>query len=79
MLSSIFPVRETYAQVPDVLIKVAELELKELPECIGQCSVVYIMELGYLLSVPIWKGDGSNVADYQIQNFQAKVGFSLEL
>ncbi|KAL0279611.1 UNVERIFIED_CONTAM: hypothetical protein PYX00_001129 [Menopon gallinae] len=70
--SKLDKMRETYANLPDVLIKVAELEMKELPECIVECSVVYITELGYLLSVPIWKGDGNNIADYQMQNFQAK-------
>lgn len=65
--------RQTYAQIPDVLEKVAEIELEDLPSFIEQCSIIYITELGYLLSVPIWKGDGSDASDYTLPNFEVKV------
>ncbi|KAK6642412.1 hypothetical protein RUM43_003914 [Polyplax serrata] len=64
--------RETYAQIPEVLVKVAELELEDLPSFVQQCSIIYITELGYLLSIPVWKGDGSDAADYTLPNFEVK-------
>lgn len=51
----------------------AEIELEDLPSFIEQCSIIYITELGYLLSVPIWKGDGSDASDYTLPNFEVKV------
>jgi DNA mismatch repair protein MSH5 len=41
--------------IPDLISSVAQQELKDLPSYIKECAIVYIPEIGYLLSLPPWK------------------------
>lgn len=59
--------------MPSVLVKVAELELRDLPESIEQCSIVCITELGYLLCVPAWLEADADSSLYHLPDFQVKV------
>lgn len=41
--------------IPELISSVAQQELKHLPPYIKECALVYIPEIGYLLSLPPWK------------------------
>ncbi|XP_021941355.1 mutS protein homolog 5-like, partial [Zootermopsis nevadensis] len=41
--------------IPDLMSSVAQEELNHLPPYIKECALVYIPEIGYLLSLPPWK------------------------
>jgi hypothetical protein len=62
----------------DLLTGVAQLELKDLPDVIGQCTVNYVLEMGYMLAVPLW-ADNLSEADEQIPNLQLLVICALYL
>lgn len=63
--------RQTYSQVPDVLVKVAQLELEDLPEYVEECAVYYLPELGYLLAAKAWKED-TDASEYYLPNLEFK-------
>jgi hypothetical protein len=50
-----FAVKQNCGGIPDLISNVAQQELKDLPRYIKECAIVYIPEIGYLLSLPPWK------------------------
>ena len=50
-----FAVKQNCGGIPDLISSVAQQELKDLPSYIKECAIVYIPEIGYLLSLPPWK------------------------
>jgi DNA mismatch repair protein MSH5 len=48
-------VKQKCGGIPELMTSVAEQELKHLPTYIKECALVYIPEIGYLLSLPPWK------------------------
>ncbi|KAG1692580.1 MutS 5 [Nymphon striatum] len=66
--------KRTYSGLPDLLTRVARNELDRLDQDIEECNVVYLPQLGYLLSIPITptqKASGS----YNIQGLDFMVNF----
>jgi hypothetical protein len=51
----VFAVKQNCGGIPDLISSVAQQELKDLPPYIKECAIVYIPEIGYLLSLPLWK------------------------
>uniref|UniRef100_A0A1B6CQJ5 DNA mismatch repair proteins mutS family domain-containing protein n=1 Tax=Clastoptera arizonana TaxID=38151 RepID=A0A1B6CQJ5_9HEMI len=47
-------VKEDHSNIPIMMSSVAELELTNLPEYIKYISMVYIPEIGYMVSIPYW-------------------------
>jgi hypothetical protein len=64
--------KQEYSGMQDLLTSVAQLELDDLPDMIGQCTVNYVPEMGYMLAVHLWADDLSE-ADVQIPNLQLLV------
>lgn len=54
---------------------VATEEMDELPEEVKQCSVVYIPEVGYLLSVVFWK---ENLTDAELEALGPSLEFKVQ-
>lgn len=54
--------------LPDILALVAREELNSLPGYVSRCQVVYIPEVGYLLSIGLWR-ENLTEDDLQIDNF----------
>jgi hypothetical protein len=50
-----FAVKQNFGGIPDLISSVAQQELKDLPPYVKECAIVYIPEIGYLLSLPPWK------------------------
>jgi DNA mismatch repair protein MSH5 len=48
-------VKQKCGGIPELISSVAQQELKHLPPYIKECALVYIPEIGYLLSLPPWK------------------------
>ncbi|XP_072019479.1 mutS protein homolog 5-like [Amphiura filiformis] len=48
--------KRTYNSLPTLMTEVAREELKRLPSDIEECSVIYLPQLGYLLTVPCVPG-----------------------
>jgi DNA mismatch repair protein MSH5 len=51
----LFAVKQNCGGIPDLMSSVAQQELNHLPPYIKECALVYIPEIGYLLSLPPWK------------------------
>lgn len=51
----VFSVKQKCGGIPELISSVAQQELKHLPPYIKECALVYIPEIGYLLSLPPWK------------------------
>jgi hypothetical protein len=51
----IFSVKQKHGGIPELISSVAQQELKHLPPYIKECALVYIPEIGYLLSLLPWK------------------------
>lgn len=51
---------------------IAAEEMGSLPDFVNQCSVVYIPEVGYLLSVTLW-GENLQPEDLEIPGLEYKV------
>jgi DNA mismatch repair protein MSH5 len=76
MLNILDAEKQEYSGMQDLLTSVAQLELDDLPDVIGQCTVNYVPEMGYMLAVPLWD-DNLSEADVQIPNLQLLVISSL--
>ncbi|KAL5486410.1 hypothetical protein EMCRGX_G018880 [Ephydatia muelleri] len=44
--------KQLYNGLPDLMTQVAEEELAKLPDYITQCTIIYVPQLGFLLSIP---------------------------
>ena len=44
--------KKLFHGLPDLMTKVAEQELNDLDSRVGECNVIYLPQLGYLLSMP---------------------------
>jgi hypothetical protein len=64
--------KEQYTCLPEVMSMVASEEMVSLPAYVQQCSVVYIPEVGYLLSIMLWNENLSK-EDLQIAGLEYKV------
>jgi hypothetical protein len=75
MLNFLNAEKQEYSGMQDLLTSVAQLELDDLPDMIGQCTVNYVPEMGYMLAVPLW-ADNLDEADVQLPNLQLLVIFA---
>jgi DNA mismatch repair protein MSH5 len=55
--------RRLHNALPDLLLKIAEEEIEDLPGFMTQCVMVYVPLIGYLLGVQPWQ-DGMRQKDY---------------
>lgn len=74
ILNFLYIEKQEYNGMQDLLTSVAQLELDDLPSMIGQCTVNYVPEMGYMLAVPLWD-DNLNESDVQLPNLQLLVIF----
>lgn len=49
--------KHTYANLSDLMMELSPLELKDLPDFIPECSITFLPEIGFLLSIPAWKSN----------------------
>lgn len=40
--------------LPDMMLEIAQSEIHQLPDCIRTCSMIYMPQVGYMLSVDPW-------------------------
>jgi len=39
---------------PDLMLRVVQEEVEDLPDCMTECSMVYVPHVGYLLAIKPW-------------------------
>ncbi|KPJ00340.1 MutS protein-like 5 [Papilio xuthus] len=49
--------KQTLASLGGLMSETAKVELARLPECVQECSMLYLPHLGYLLGVRAWRPD----------------------
>lgn len=49
--------RRLHNGLPDLLYRVAQEEVEDLPDNMDQCTMVYVPQIGYLLAVQPWRDD----------------------
>ncbi|XP_018915434.2 mutS protein homolog 5 isoform X3 [Bemisia tabaci] len=67
--------KEFHRNIPMKMAEVAREELRNLPEYIQTCSILYIPEIGYLLCIPFWKEELSE-EDFYIPGLEHKFNSS---
>ncbi|KAG8189495.1 hypothetical protein JTE90_008457 [Oedothorax gibbosus] len=67
--SELDKMKRTYNGLPDFMTQVAYQELQDLSVDVQQCSVIYLPQLGYLLSVPATEAMKES-KDYSIPNLR---------
>lgn len=71
--------RQTYAQVPEVLRKIGDLEADDLPRFITESFAIFLPELGHLLAVRAWLKNFRDVSEFYLPNFEFKVKLKIKL
>ncbi|XP_033111357.1 mutS protein homolog 5-like [Anneissia japonica] len=61
--------KRTFNSLPSLMTQVAREELNSLSSDIEECNVIYLPQLGYLLTIPR-KPEMVNLADFEMQGFQ---------
>jgi hypothetical protein len=69
----VFSVKQKCGGIPELISSVAQQELKHLPHYIKECALVYIPEIGYLLSLPPWKEPMTD-EDWKVPGIEFLVG-----
>ncbi len=49
--------RRIHNGLPDLLLSMAQEEIGDLPSYIKECSMVYVPQIGYMLSIKPWADD----------------------
>ncbi|KAE8753179.1 hypothetical protein FOCC_FOCC000102 [Frankliniella occidentalis] len=49
--------KHKYANLSDMMMELSPLELQDLPDYIEECAVLFLPEIGFLVTVPMWKDD----------------------
>ncbi len=47
--------RRVHSGLPDLLLRVAREEVSDLPDYMSECAMVYVPQIGYMLSVQPWR------------------------
>ena len=55
--------RRVHSGLPDLLLRVAREEVSDLPDYMSECAMVYVPQIGYMLSVQPWR-DGLTVSSF---------------
>ncbi|XP_034246125.1 mutS protein homolog 5-like [Thrips palmi] len=63
--------KHTYANLSDMMMELSPMELQDLPDYIPECSVTFLPEIGFLLSIAEWKNDLS-VEEMHLPGFKYK-------
>ncbi|KAK3927533.1 MutS protein-like protein 5 [Frankliniella fusca] len=63
--------KHTYANLSEMMMELSPLELQDLPDYIEECSVLFLPEIGFLVSIPMWK-DYLTKEEMQIPGFKFK-------
>lgn len=64
--------KHTYANLSDLMMELSPLELQDLPDYVQECSVMFMPEIGFLLSISTWKND-LTVDEMHLPGFKFKV------
>ncbi|XP_071954087.1 mutS protein homolog 5-like isoform X2 [Antedon mediterranea] len=61
--------KRTFNSLPSLMTQVAREELNQLSEDIKECNIIYLPQLGYLLTISC-KAEMINSADFEMEGFQ---------
>lgn len=61
--------RRVHNGLPDLLLRVAEEEVVDLPECMSVCTMMYLPQIGYMLAVQPWE-DELDESELEFPNLQ---------
>lgn len=64
--------KHTYGNLPALMKELSPLELQDLPDYVEECSALYLPEIGFLVSIPVWK-EHLTMEEMHIPGFKFKV------